>query len=60
MKELRQLLADGDVEAQTLWSERGEELKAVLPAGLHAQLRRTIESFEFDAALAALTPANAT
>jgi two-component system sensor histidine kinase/response regulator len=57
--ELRKLLADGDVAAQMLWTERGDELKGLVPAGLHAQLRRTIESFEFDAALAALTPADA-
>jgi signal transduction histidine kinase/CheY-like chemotaxis protein len=53
--ELRRLLADGDVVAQQLWSERGEELKPVLPAKLYAQVRRAVENFEFDVAHAALS-----
>jgi CheY-like chemotaxis protein len=53
--ELRRLLGDGDVAAQQLWSDRGEELRTVLPAKIYAQVRRAVESFEFDAALAALT-----
>ena len=53
--DLRRLLADGDVAAQQLWSERGEELQKMLPAKLYAQIRRAIENFEFDAALAALS-----
>jgi CheY-like chemotaxis protein len=52
--DLRRMLADGDVAAQQLWSERGVELKTVLPAKTYAQVRRAVESFEFDAALAAL------
>ncbi|HYH42962.1 MAG TPA: response regulator, partial [Burkholderiales bacterium] len=52
---LRKLLADGDVAAQQLWSERGGELKTVLPAKLFARVNRAVESFEFDAALASLT-----
>jgi hypothetical protein len=53
--ELRRLLGDGDVAAQQLWSERGEELKNVLPPRTYAQVRRAVENFEFDAALSALT-----
>ena len=57
--ELRRFLADGDVAAQLLWNERGEELKSVLPAKCYAEVRGAIERFDFDAALAALTPAGA-
>jgi HPt (histidine-containing phosphotransfer) domain-containing protein len=57
--ELRRLLADGDVAAQQLWSERCEELKDILPARVYAQVRRAVDNFEFDAALAALTPEKA-
>ncbi len=53
--ELRRLLADGDVAAQQLWSERGEELKAVLPVKIFTQVRRAVENFEFDVALATLS-----
>ena len=53
--ELRRLLGDGDVAAQQLWSERGEALKSVLPPRIYGQVRRAVENFEFDAALAALT-----
>jgi HPt (histidine-containing phosphotransfer) domain-containing protein len=53
--DLRRLLADGDVAAQQLWSEHGEELKDVLPPRVYAQVRRAVDNFEFDAALAALT-----
>ena len=53
--ELRRLLGDGDVAAQQLWSERGEELKDVLPPKIYGKVRRAVENFEFDAALAALT-----
>ncbi len=57
--DLRRLLADGDVAAQQLWSERGDELKQLLPAKLHGQVRRAVDNFEFDVALAALTPEKA-
>ena len=53
--DLKKLLADGDVGAQQLWMDRGAELKDVLPANVHAQVRRAIDNFEFDAALAALS-----
>ena len=53
--ELRRLLGDGDVAAQQLWSERGDELKSVLPPKLFGQVRRAVENFEFDTALAALS-----
>jgi CheY-like chemotaxis protein/HPt (histidine-containing phosphotransfer) domain-containing protein len=52
--DLRRMLADGDVAAQQLWSERSAELKGVLPAKTYAQVRRAVENFEFDSALAAL------
>ena len=57
--DLRRLLADGDVAAQELWAQRGGELKNVLPMRAHGQVRRAIEGFDFDAALIALGPANA-
>jgi CheY-like chemotaxis protein len=53
--DLRRLLADGDVAAQQLWSDRGDELKPILAARLHGQIRRAVDNFEFDLALAALT-----
>ena len=53
--DLRRMLADGDVAAQQLWTERGAELKTLLPARTYAQVRRAVENFEFDAALAALS-----
>jgi CheY-like chemotaxis protein len=48
---LRSLLREGDVRAQNLWSERGSELMASLPIHTYGQIRRSIESFEFEAAL---------
>jgi HPt (histidine-containing phosphotransfer) domain-containing protein len=53
--DLRRMLGDGDVAAQQLWSEHGNELKGVLPPKVYAQVRRAVENFEFDAALAALS-----
>ncbi|HUP93616.1 MAG TPA: response regulator [Burkholderiales bacterium] len=53
--ELRRLLGDGDVAAQQLWSERGEELKHMLPVKTYSQVRRAVDNFEFDVALAALS-----
>lgn len=57
--DLRRLLEDGDVAAQQLWNDKGEELKNVLPGAMYVHLRRAIDSFDFDAALAALAPAYA-
>ena len=56
--ELKQLLADGDVAAQRLWKQRGEELAQVLPAHIHGKVRRALDNFEFDAALEALADAS--
>jgi signal transduction histidine kinase/CheY-like chemotaxis protein len=53
--ELRRLMADGDVAAQQLWAERGEELRDLLPPQVYAQIRRALDSFEFDVALKALS-----
>ena len=53
--ELRRLMADGDVAAQQLWGERGDELKDVLPGAVYGQVRRALDNFEFDAALSALS-----
>jgi hypothetical protein len=54
VEELRRLLTDGDVAAQHLWEQRGDDLKDLLPVQTFGLLRRAIENFEFDAALAAL------
>lgn len=53
--ELRRLMTDGDVAAQQLWNERGDELKDVLPGAVYGQVRRALDNFEFDAALSALS-----
>ncbi|HYC46356.1 MAG TPA: response regulator [Burkholderiales bacterium] len=53
--DFRRLLGEGDVAAQQLWTDRGHELRDVLPAKLYAQVKRAVDNFEFDAALAALT-----
>jgi two-component system sensor histidine kinase/response regulator len=53
--ELKRLMAEGDVSAQQLWAERGEELKDVLPAQIYTQVRRAVDNFEFDVALTALS-----
>jgi HPt (histidine-containing phosphotransfer) domain-containing protein len=52
--DLRRLMADGDVAAQQLWAERGEELRDLLPPQVYAHVRRALDNFEFDVALAAL------
>jgi HPt (histidine-containing phosphotransfer) domain-containing protein len=52
--ELRRMLADGDVAAQRLWKQRGDELSSTLPAHRYMKLRRAIDNFEFDVALDAL------
>jgi HPt (histidine-containing phosphotransfer) domain-containing protein len=49
--ELRALLEDGDVRAHQLWIERGGELMSSLPVNVYGQVRRSIENFEFEAAL---------
>jgi len=59
VNELKRLLADGDVAAQRLWKQRGEELAQALPAHVHGKVRRALENFEFDAALEALAVASA-
>ncbi|MEO9136095.1 MAG: response regulator [Casimicrobiaceae bacterium] len=59
VNELRLLLADGDVAAQQLWKQRGDELADVLPAQLHGKVRQALENFEFDTALDALAVASA-
>ena len=55
VNDLRRLLNDGDIAAQQLWEQRGEELKSLLPARTYAHLRRALENFEFEAALKALS-----
>jgi two-component system sensor histidine kinase/response regulator len=55
VKELRDLLVEGDIAAQRLWAERGEELQGVVPLQAYLQIRRAVENFEFDAALEALS-----
>jgi len=57
LPELRRMLDEGDVAAQRLWKQHGDELSAILPAHLHAKLRRALENFEFDVALATLAAA---
>ena len=52
--EMRRLLTEGDIAAQQLWRQRGDELKGLLPAQAHTQIRRALENFEFDNAAAAL------
>jgi hypothetical protein len=59
VNELKRLLADGDVAAQRLWKQRGDELAQALPAHVHGKVRRALENFEFDAALEALAVASA-
>jgi signal transduction histidine kinase/CheY-like chemotaxis protein len=57
LAQLRTLLAEGDVAAQHLWAQKGDELMSVVPAHAWGQIRRAIESFEFEAALRALDAA---
>jgi two-component system, sensor histidine kinase and response regulator len=52
--ELRRLLSDGDVAAQQLWERRGEELKDRLSMQQYGRIRRAVQDFDFDDALAAL------
>jgi hypothetical protein len=54
VEDLRGLMADGDVAAQQLWAERGEELRDLLPPQVYAHVRRALDNFEFDVALKAL------
>jgi two-component system, sensor histidine kinase and response regulator len=54
LDDLRQLLAEGDVEAQRLWETRARELGELLPMQTHARLSRALENFEFDVALEVL------
>jgi signal transduction histidine kinase/DNA-binding response OmpR family regulator len=54
VRQLRHLLAEGDVAAQHLWSQRGDELIPVLPVHAWGQVRRAIESFEFERAIEVL------
>jgi CheY-like chemotaxis protein len=49
--ELRKLLQEGDIAAQHLWEQRGEELNGTVPLQRLGQIRRAVESFQFDAAL---------
>jgi signal transduction histidine kinase/CheY-like chemotaxis protein len=53
--ELRRLLGEGDIAAQQLWAQRGEELKDILSVRTYGQLRRAVENFDFGAALEALS-----
>ena len=52
--EMRRLLKEGDIAAQQLWTQRGDELEGLLPAHARTQIRRALENFEFDSAAAAL------
>ena len=52
--ELLHLLKEGDIAAQRLWAQRGDELRDVLPPQTYNQVRRALENFEFDVALDAL------
>lgn len=55
VEDLRRLLVEGDVAAQQLWAQRGEELKDLLPVQTYGQVRRALENFEFETALIALS-----
>ena len=55
VEDLRRLLVEGDVAAQQLWAQRGEELKDLLPVQTYGQVRRALENFEFETALVALS-----
>jgi CheY-like chemotaxis protein len=53
--DLRRLLNEGDIAAQQLWAQRGEELKDLMSVQTYGQIRRALENFEFEAALEALS-----
>jgi HPt (histidine-containing phosphotransfer) domain-containing protein len=52
--DLRRMLAEGDVAAQRLWEQRGQELSVLLPIDTFSRIRRALENFDFDAALSSL------
>ncbi|MBK5963493.1 hybrid sensor histidine kinase/response regulator [Thiocystis minor] len=54
LERLRQLLAEGDAEATELWQRHADEFADILSATTRRQIRRALDSFDFDAALALL------
>jgi HPt (histidine-containing phosphotransfer) domain-containing protein len=58
LAQLRRLLSEGDIGAQQLWAQRGNELLPLVPVQTWGQIRRAIENFEFETALGVLDAAS--
>ncbi len=54
LQNLRQLLTEGDAEAIELWQQCADDFARLLPGVVLLRLRRALDSFDFDTALALL------
>ena len=60
LRQLRQLLAEGDAEAADLWRQESAAFARTLPAATLHRVELALQRFDFDAALGLLDAADGT